>query len=59
MSHRVGLNGGRKEALEVREKLLGPPFQQQGDLGMGQGLSAEHGLSAPAALPWAGSIPLA
>lgn len=59
MSHLVGLNGCRKEAPEITEKLLGPPFQQQGDLGLGHRLRAGHGLRTPAALLWAGSIPSA
>lgn len=37
VSHLEGLNRCWKEAPEVGEWLLGPPFQQQGDLGMGQG----------------------
>lgn len=36
--HLVGLNSCWKEAPEFGEWLLGPPFQQQGHLGMGQGL---------------------
>lgn len=32
-SHLIGLNHGREEAPNGGEDLLGPPFQQQGDLG--------------------------
>lgn len=32
-SHLIGLNSGREEAPGVGEMLLGPPLQQQGDLG--------------------------
>lgn len=56
VSHLVGLNGGREEAPEGGEKVLGPLFQQQGDLGQDRAsepsmdpstLAACLGLAAP------------
>ena len=48
-SHLVRMDGGREEAAEVGEKLLGPPLQQQG--GRGGDRTEAWGSSVPAALP--------
>lgn len=48
-SHLVRMDGGREEAAEVGEKLLGPPLQQQG--GLGGDRTEAWGSSVPAALP--------
>lgn len=57
MSHLVGLNGGREEAPEGGEKVLGPLFQQQGDLGQDRASELSMEPSTLAALPWVGSTP--
>lgn len=48
-SHLVRMDGGREEAAEVGEKLLGPPLRQQG--GLGGNRTEAWGSSVPAALP--------
>lgn len=54
-THPGGLDSSRKKAPEVGEKFFGSSLQQQGALGTGQWLRAQHRPWCPWALPLTGS----